>query len=124
MLINGIEAHTPEVKNAYEPTYEKWLRELNRYEINERTSLIGHSCGAGFIIRYLSENPRIRIHSAYIVAPWLNPKVEYIVETDMFDFEINPLIASCAEKFIVINSKNDFPDITKITEMIMNKVKM
>lgn len=56
LLINGVLAQTPEMPDAYAPNYDKWKSEFERMEINENTVLVGHSCGGGFLVRWLSWN--------------------------------------------------------------------
>jgi len=40
----------------YSPDYAKWCSVFKQFVIDSDTQLIGHSCGAGFLLRYLSEN--------------------------------------------------------------------
>ena len=86
LLVNNISCHSPEISNAHTPIYEKWKREFERFDVNENTILIGHSCGGGFLLRWLSEN-KIKIDKLILVAPWLDP--ERSKTTDFFDFEID-----------------------------------
>lgn len=46
--------------------------------------------GAGFWIRYLTENPKVTVDKVVLAAPWLNPDHEY--DFDFFDFEIDQSI--------------------------------
>lgn len=119
LLMNNIQAHTPEVFEAFEPTYEKWLKELSRYEISEKTILVGHSCGAGFLTRWLSEND-VRVGKVILVAPWLDP--DKSKSGDMFDFEIDPNMFEKASGIVVFHSDNDTESIQKSTKMIKEQV--
>ena len=114
LLIQGHQAHTPEVFEAFAPTYEKWLRELNRYEINEETVLVGHSCGGGFLLRWLTEN-EVRVKKVILVAPWLDPAHQN--SGSMFDFGFDDSISEKAE-VVVFYSTNDYEDVQKSVEMI------
>jgi predicted alpha/beta hydrolase family esterase len=73
--IKGILTQTPEMPEPYDPTYEKWKEVFEQFSINEETTLIGHSCGAGFIVRYLSEHT-IKVGKVVLVAPWINSERE------------------------------------------------
>lgn len=123
LLAKDIECHTPEVFEAYKPTYDKWLRELNRYDINKNTVLVGHSCGAGFLIRWMSENQNQEFKKVILVAPWLDPNRE---KTDtMFDFKIN-ISDNHKEKIIVFYSDNDdksIQDSVAIIKQSLPKIK-
>ncbi len=122
LLIEGWEAHTPEVYEAYKPTYEKWLIELERYlPLNEQMILVGYSCGAGFLVRYLSENPEIRVGKVILVAPWLDPAREQT--TDMFDFDIDPELSSRANEIHLLVSSDDDSDVQQSTKQILESVR-
>ena len=60
LLIQDIFAVTPEMPRAYEPVYEAWKKEFERHEVTSETVLVGHSCGGGFLIRWLSEHPDVK----------------------------------------------------------------
>jgi hypothetical protein len=63
LLINEIAASTPEVSHSYDPQYPIWKREFERFEVTSETILVGHSCGGGFLVRWLSENKEARAKS-------------------------------------------------------------
>lgn len=76
LIINNISTQTPEMPDAYEPDYDKWLNVFNQFKIDQNTVLIGHSCGAGFLIRWLSEN-NIQVGKVILVAPWMDAEDEF-----------------------------------------------
>jgi predicted alpha/beta hydrolase family esterase len=47
LIIKDIHTVAIEMPNGYYPEYDVWKRELERFEIDEDTTLIGHSCGGG-----------------------------------------------------------------------------
>lgn len=120
LLINEIDAQTPEVFHAYKPDYSVWKREFERYDITPKTTLVGHSCGGGFLVRWLSENKNIAVGKVILVAPWLDPDRENT--TDFFDFEIDPELVSRTESFTVFYSEDDDKPILKTIEIIRNKI--
>ena len=71
LLKNDIAAATPEVPFAFKPEWELWKQEVERFDINPDTILIGHSRGGEFWLRYLSENKDIRVGKVILVAPSL-----------------------------------------------------
>jgi len=73
LVLNGILAQTPEMPKAYEPEYDAWKEMFERFDTDEETILIGHSCGGGFIVRWLSENKDKRVGKVVLVAPWIDP---------------------------------------------------
>lgn len=72
LLIKGVFSQTPEMPRPYSPEYKKWSETFERFPIDEETVLVGHSCGGGFLLRWLSKN-RARIKKLILVAPWLDP---------------------------------------------------
>jgi predicted alpha/beta hydrolase family esterase len=72
LLVRDREAFTPEMFHAYDPQYHIWQREFERFDINENTVLVGHSCGGGFLLRWLSEHPDVHIKKLVLVAPWID----------------------------------------------------
>lgn len=119
LLLNGIFTQTPEILDAYKPEYEKWKKGIEIFDINEETILIGHSCGGGFLIRWLSEN-KIKIKKLILVAPWLDPKREKT--TDFFDFQINKDISQRVESIYLFVSGDDDKDILESVETIEKSI--
>ena len=116
MLVNNILAQTPEMPTSYSPNYEAWKKEFERFDINENTILVGHSCGAGFLIRYLSEN-NIKVNKVALVAPWLNVKHEE--DFDFFNFEIDKNIINKTKDLKIFHSKDDMDEIIWSIEKII-----
>ncbi len=64
-------SQTPEMPQPFDPIYENWKKVFEQFEVDADTILIGHSCGGGFLLRYLSENKDMIIHSLFLIAPWI-----------------------------------------------------
>lgn len=111
-----------EVPRPYSPRYEIWRRELERFDIDENTVLVGHSCGAGFLVRWLTETDQ-KVGRVVLVAPWINPSNDPESDTaDFFDFEIDPQIASKTERLIIFSSSNDEDSVQRSIGIINQKV--
>jgi len=104
---------------AYNSDYEKWSREFARLEVNENTILVGHSCGGGFLLRWLSEN-QVKIKKLILVAPWLDPGREKT--TDFFDFKIDQHIKERIGEIHLLVSKDDAADILESVAIIKNGI--
>lgn len=85
LCIRDILAQTPEMPAPYNPSYEQWRQEFERQVVDESTILVGHSCGAGFLVRWLSES-RQAVKKLVLVAPWLDPTQQH---GGLFDFAID-----------------------------------
>ncbi len=73
LLLQDILAYTPEMPKSYDPDWPVWVREFERYDIGPETILVGHSCGAGFLVKYLSLHPELTVGKVVLVAPWMDP---------------------------------------------------
>ncbi|MES2288061.1 MAG: alpha/beta fold hydrolase [Bacteroidota bacterium] len=119
LLLKGIETQTPEMPGLYEPNYEKWKEMLERFSPDENTILIGHSCGAGFLIRWLSEN-KAKVNKVILVAPWLDP--ERVIDPKFFQFQIDSNISARTAGLTIMYSIDDSEEI--ITSVNTLKAKL
>lgn len=123
LMLHDIFAVVPEIPTPWQPRYEVWKKELERYEITPETILVGHSCGAGFLIRWLSENPTKKVGKVVLVAPWLNPEDNPASDTaDFFNFEIDPHLVTRTDGVSLFNSDNDMETIQKSVDILRNKI--
>ena len=120
LLLKGIEAQTPEMPGFYQPNYEKWKETLEKFGPDEDTILVGHSCGGGFLVRWLSEN-NIKVSRVVLVAPWLDPEKK--IDPNFFKFEIDPNISSKTKGLTIMYSTDDDPAILKSIEILKSKLK-
>lgn len=119
LLLNGIETQAPEMPGFYEPNYKKWQIMLERFEPDNDSILIGHSCGGGFLVRWLSEND-VKVGKVVLVAPWLDP--EGVIDPDFFNFEIDSNISSKTASLTVMYSTDDYPDVLKSIKILKSKL--
>lgn len=120
LLLRDILAQTPEMPVPYNPEYNAWKEMFERFLLNGETILIGHSSGAGFIVRYLSEN-NIKVGKVVLVAPWIDP--EKSLDTGMFDFEVDENIVSKTNGITIFSSTNDMKEVQDSVEILKNKIK-
>jgi predicted alpha/beta hydrolase family esterase len=127
LMMRGIHTIAPEMPNSYYPEYELWKTELERFPLDEDTILVGHSCGGGCIVRYLSENDA-KVGKVVLVAPWIgtvdvsdNKNDEPFDET-FFQFDINRKIADKTAGVTLIESANDADAVKKSIEILKDKI--
>ena len=118
-LLKGILAQTPEMPEPYKPDYEKWKWMFEQFKIDEETILVGHSCGAGFLVRWLSEN-NIKVGKVVLVAPWLDPKKEI---GSFFKFDIDSNLASKTASLIIMYSTDDNSTVIESVNILKSKIK-
>ena len=104
----------PEMPLAYMPNYEAWKKTFEQFDIDENTILVGHSCGGGFLVRYLSENS-ITVKRTVLVAPWLDPHKSK--DPALFDFKINSDLIKRTDLHMLY-SDNDEDSIDLSVEII------
>lgn len=73
LLMRGYLCQTPEMPAPYQPDYEEWKKVMKGFLVNRETSLVAHSCGSGFLLRWLGENTK-KIQRLVMVAPSLDLK--------------------------------------------------
>lgn len=69
LIAKGIPTQTPLMPSPWEPDYKKFKAEFEKYEVNEDTVLVGHSCGCAFLVRWLGESKK-KVAKLILVAPW------------------------------------------------------
>jgi uncharacterized protein len=121
LIIRNIKADTPEMPFAYEPDYVIWKSEFERFDITPETILVGHSCGGGFIVRWLSEQTNIRVGKVVLVAPWLDTAHE--LSTGFFNFIIDPTLVSHTSGLTMFHSDDDDQDIISSVEVLGRELK-
>ena len=125
LIIRDIHAIAPEMPHSYYPEYEIWKTELERFPLDEETILVGHSCGGGFITRYLSEN-NVKVGKVVLVAPWLGITDETNPEKDekleFFDFEIDQKLAEKTKELVLFESTNDMKVIQESINILKKKI--
>ncbi len=123
LIILDIPTVSVEMPNSYMPNYSTWKKEFERFDITPETILIGHSCGGGFLIKWLSQNKDIKVNNVILVAPWLDPHKSKGVNNDFFDFEIDENLKKKTKNLSLFVSSDDEEDIQISVKEILNKVK-
>jgi len=107
--LHDILAETPEMPRPYIPQYEEWRAVFERYPITPETHLVGHSCGAGFLVRWLSEHPDVKVGHVVFVAPWLGDDGvdSEGMDPNFFNFTLDPNLADHTAVTSMIYSTDD-----------------
>lgn len=119
LIVAGIKADTPEMPKAYAPDWETWRREFERFDVSPETILVGHSNGAGFLVRWLSENPA-QVAKLVLVAPSFHENEH--MDGTFFDFEIDPDIAPRVGDIVIFNGLKDGQSVHDSVQKIMGEV--
>ena len=120
LIIRDIRCDVLEIPYSYAPDYNLWKRELERFNFNENSILVGHSCGGGFLLRYLSENRDLKLKKVILLAPWIDPFDEK--KSDFFKFEWDLQLFNRLN-IKILYSLDDMEDVLKTIEIIKSKYK-
>jgi predicted alpha/beta hydrolase family esterase len=115
LIIRDILAQTPEMPFPFEPSYELWKNVFKQFILNEDTILIGHSCGAAFILRYLSEN-NVKVGKVILVAPWIDPDQNEAPQ--MCNFEIDSSLQDRTSGVTIFISNDDGKHVLESADII------
>lgn len=119
LLRNGVLAQAPEAFQPYEPRYENWAMQIERFSPSKETILVGHSCGAGMIVQWLSKNSDLRVGKVVLVAPWIDVEKD---DWPAFDFVLDSNIAARTAGLTIFHSLDDSPEIKSSVEVLRNKL--
>jgi hypothetical protein len=123
LIIRDIHAVAIEPPMPFRPRYNEWRKEFERFDVSENTLLVGHSCGGGFLIRWLSENKDKEVGKVVLVAPWLNPDDNPKSDTaDFFDFEIEPNLVKRTKGVVIFVSHDDDQSVIESVNILRDKI--
>lgn len=122
LMIRDIYTVAPEMPKSYYPQYKIWAKEFERFDINPQTVLVGHSCGGGFLIRWLSEHNSTKVGKVVLVAPWVGHDPDQDFDETFFQFEIDSDLPSRTSGLTLFHSSNDVEPIQKSVRAIRQKI--
>lgn len=121
LIVNGVLAQIPELPEPYEPDYNKWRSVFECFSVNEDTILVGHSCGGGFLVRWLSEN-KVKAGKVALVAPWIAPNSPR-PKPGFFDFQIDNNLVSRTNGVCLFISSDDNKEELDTAKLLKEKLR-
>ena len=119
LLRNDILAQAPEAYQPYQPRYENWARAIEYFSPDEETILVGHSCGGGMIVQWLSRNPNAKVGKVVLVAPWIDVEKD---DWPAFDFEIDESLVQRTAGLTIFHSLDDMKEIKSSVKILIRKL--
>ncbi|MBP5343534.1 MAG: alpha/beta hydrolase [Alphaproteobacteria bacterium] len=116
-LCHDILCQTPEMPKAYHPNYSDWKETFERVYNKDVKIIIGHSAGAGFMLKWLQNNPDVKLEKLILVAPWLDPDKEY---GNFLDFQMNKAALNNIKKVVLFYSSDDEKEIINSVDQILS----
>ncbi|MFH0905284.1 MAG: alpha/beta hydrolase [bacterium] len=124
LLLKDVLAQTPEWPKPYDPDYKAWSKVFDQFHVGKDTLLIGHSCGAGFLVRWLSEH-KIKVGKVILVAPWINPDKKSgrkLISSEFFNFKIDKNLLKRTKGITIFNSIDDYADIQQSVKVLRETI--
>lgn len=109
LLANNIETETPLMPSPWQPDYEKFKRTFEKYDVDENTILIGHSCGCAFLVRWLGATKR-KIFKLILVAPWKIPDGNDELRKNFYNYPIDETIKERVEEIVMFTADDEEDD--------------
>ncbi|MFA7253107.1 MAG: alpha/beta hydrolase [Patescibacteria group bacterium] len=105
----GIETTNPAMPDPWNPRYEDYKKEFEKFLVDENTILIGHSRGCAFLVHWLGDSKQ-KIKKLILVAPWkvsVDDIGEEKLKTKFYDFKIDPSIKDRAGEIVYFTSNDE-----------------
>lgn len=120
LLMKGYNCQTPDLPKSYMPDYETWKKIFNHFPLNKETTLIGHSCGCGFFLRYLEDRAQ-PIEKLVLVAPWIDP---YRTRKAFLDFTPSSSLENKINEIHIFYSEDEeVKGVKETVELLRNTYK-
>lgn len=117
LIEKGIKTETPLMPEPWQPGYEKFKQEFEKYEVDEDTVLVGHSCGCAFLVRWLGESKQ-KISKLILVAPWKIPQEERSgADVDFYTYQIDESIKNRVDEIVMFAADDEEGDGKKSLEI-------
>ncbi|HKZ33619.1 MAG TPA: alpha/beta hydrolase [Candidatus Nanoarchaeia archaeon] len=121
LVAKGIETENPLMPKPWKPNYKKFKSKFEKYSVNEKTILIGHSCGCAFLVRWLGETKR-KIFRLILVAPWKIPNKNDKFRKAFYEYQIDKTIKFRVKKIIMFTANNEEEDGKKSLKIFHKKL--
>ncbi len=106
LISNGINTETPLMPSPWEPVYEDFKKEFEKYPVSENTILIGHSCGCAFLVRWLGETKQ-KVKKLILVAPWKISDKDDSFRDKFYIYPIDETINNRVGETVIFTADNE-----------------
>ena len=120
LILKKILAQAVEMPEPYKPNYKKWCEVFEQFKLDQNTTLIGHSCGGGFLVRWLSENKNKKVGKVILVAPWIDP--DRTMKSSFFNFNIDPALIKRTKGVTVFISNDKYKDVLETVGILKTAI--
>lgn len=119
-LCRGFLCQIPELPSPYNPNYQDWKKTFEAFYCEDVKIIVGHSAGAGFILKWLQDNPQAEFDKLILVAPWLDIEKEF---ADFLDFQMLDNLLDNVKETLLFYSTDDESSIINSVKAILSHCK-
>ncbi len=109
LISREIKVESPLMPEPWNPNYDKFKKEFEKYRIDENSVLIGHSCGCAFLVKWLGETKQ-KIDKLILVAPWKIPDKDDEFRKEFYNYPIDKTIRERVDKIVMFTSDDEEED--------------
>ncbi len=106
LIARGIKTEAPHMPKPWAPDYNSFKKQFKKYEVDENSVLVGHSCGCAFLVRWLGETKN-KIKKLILVAPWKISDKNDEIKKAFYEYPIDRTIKSRVKKIIYFTSDDE-----------------
>lgn len=106
LQLEGYEVITPLMPTPWYPDYHAFKKEFERTRVSALDVLVGHSCGAAFLVRWLGDTKQ-RVAKLILVAPWKIPDLGDALRKEYYGYEIDRDIAARVGSITIFTSDDE-----------------
>jgi len=100
---------TPHMPSPWLPDYEAFKSEFEKLPVTENDVLVGHSCGAAFLVRWLGETKQ-KVAKLILVAPWKIPDAGDQARMEFYGYEIDRSIPERVGSITIFTADDEVDD--------------
>ena len=112
----GIKAEIPLMPLPWQPDYNAFKKEFEKYTISDEDILVGHSCGCSFLVRWLGESKQ-KIKKLILVAPWKVTDKGDAFRKKFYGYTIDRSIPSRVAEIVMFTSDDERSDGKKSVKL-------
>ena len=116
LTLRGIKTETPLMPKPWYPDYQSFKKKFEKYEVNDNSVLIGHSCGCAFLLRWMGDTKQ-KIKKLILVTPWKIPDGEDKIKKLFYEYPIDKTIKSRVQGIVMFTADNEEKDGKKSLEI-------
>lgn len=117
LLAREIKTEAPLMPNPWEPDYQAFKEEFDKYTVSENDVLVGHSCGTTFLIRWLGDTKK-KVSKLILVAPWKIADKDDESRKAFYEHPIDETIKSRVGEIIIFTADDEREDGKKSVKII------